>query len=106
MAGMGGLGDLMQQAQKMQRELARIQDELKERMLEGSAGDGAVKAIVSGAQELMAVKIDPEVVDADDVESLEDLILSAVNNAFDKSRELHQKETQKATGGLNLPGLF
>lgn len=106
MSGMGNLGNLMQQAQRMQRDLGRLQDELKERMVEGSAGDGAITVIASGGQEIMSIKIEPEAVDEDDVETLEDLLIAAVNNALEKSREMQRSETEKITGGMNLPGMF
>ncbi len=106
MAGMGNLGNLMQQAQKMQRDLAKVQEELKERMVEGSAGDGAVTVIASGDQRIMSVRLDSDIVDPDDSETLEDLLIVAVNSALDKSRELQRVESEKVTGGLNLPGMI
>lgn len=106
MAGMGNLGNLMQQAQKMQRDLGRLQDELKDRMVEGSAGDGAITVIASGSQEIMSIRIQPEAVDEDDVETLEDLLIAAVNNALEKSREMQRAETEKITGGMSLPGMM
>ena len=106
MAGMGNMNHLMQQAQKMQRELARVQEDLKERMVEGSSGGGAVIVIASGDHVIMSVKLKPEVADQDDVKTLEDLVITAVNSALEKSRELQRAETGKVTGGLNLPGLF
>lgn len=106
MAAGPNMSNLMQTAQKMQRELARVQEELKERMVEGSAADGAVRVVASGEQVVMSVRIDEKLVDPDDVETLEDLVIIAVNNALDKARELHRKETEKVTGGLSMPGLF
>lgn len=100
------MNDMIKQAQQMQGEMARIQQELKERIVEGSSGGGAVKALVNGAQELVKVEIDPDVVDEDDVETLEDLVLTAVNNALKESQEMAQKEMGQVTGGFNLPGLF
>jgi DNA-binding YbaB/EbfC family protein len=104
--GLGNMGDLMKQAQKMQRDMARIQEELKERVVEGSAGGEMVKVLVNGANEVVSVKISPEVVDAEDLEMLEDLVLAAVNQGMKKSKELAQAEMQKVTGGLGLPGMF
>jgi nucleoid-associated protein EbfC len=106
MAGMGNLGDLMKQAQRMQRDVGRIQEELKERYVEGSSGDGAVKAIASGAGEVVKLEIKPEAVDMDDLSLLEDLVVAAVNAALTKAEDLKQKEMGKVTGGMNLPGLF
>lgn len=106
MSGMGNFGNLIQQAQRMQRDLARVQDELKERMVEGSSGDGAVTVIASGTQEIMSIKVSPDAIDPDDPETLEDLLIVAVNNALEKSRELQRQETEKVTGGMNIPGLM
>jgi len=103
----GGMGGLLKQAQKMQQEIDRIQNELAEMKIEGSAGGGMVTAIVSGQQEILEVKIDPEVVDPEDVEMLEDLVLAAVNQALENAKSRAQDEMSKATGGLmpNLGGL-
>ncbi len=106
MAGMPNMNNLMQMAQKMQRDLARINDDLKERMVEGTAGDGAVSVIANGAQEIQAIRIAPVAVDPDDVETLEDLLIVAVNQALEAARELHKTETEKVTGGVSMPGLF
>jgi nucleoid-associated protein EbfC len=106
MAGMGNFSDLMKQAQRMQRDMGRVQEELKERFVEGSAGDGAVKAIVSGAQEVVKIEISPDVIDPDDVSLLEDLVIAAVNAGLTKADELRQAEMAKVTGGMNMPGMF
>ena len=108
MKGFGGLGDMagmMRQAQKMQKEMGRVQEELKERVVEGVAGGGAVKALVSGQQELLSVKIDPAAIDPKDPGMLEDLVVAAVQNALKASRELMQAEISKVTGGIGIPGL-
>lgn len=108
-AGFGGLGDLggfLRQAQKVQKDFERVKEELKERVVEGTSGGGKVQVHVNGAQEFLAVKIDPEVVDAEDVEMLEDLVLAAVKQGLKKSRELAEKEMRKVTGGMALPGMF
>ena len=100
----------LKQIQKMQKELSermeRVQDELKTKTVEASAGGGIVTATANGNQELVAVKIKPEAIDEDDVEMLEDLVVAAVNLALEKAKELNQEEMQKVTGGLKLPGLF
>ncbi|MEW6360024.1 MAG: YbaB/EbfC family nucleoid-associated protein [Planctomycetota bacterium] len=110
MTGFGNMGNLMRQAQKqaqkMQKQMEEVQRNLKERVVEGTAGGGMVTAQVNGHKELLNIKIDPEVVDPDDVEMLQDLILAAVNQAMKKAQEIHDSEMQKATGGLNIPGLF
>ena len=101
--GMGGMGDMLRQAQKMQQEMGRIQADLKERVVEGSAGGGAVKAFANGAQELVSIKIEPSAVDPQDPSMLEDLVLAAVQNALKASQELMAAEMKKVTGGLGLP---
>jgi len=103
---LGNMGGLLKQAQKMQTEIARIQEELAERVVEGSAGGGMVKAVVNGKQEVLAVKIEKEVIDPEDKELLEDLIAAAVNQALKNAAELAKQEMSKVTGGLNIPGLF
>lgn len=99
-------GSLMKQANKMQEDMKRVQKDLSERVVEGSAGGGVVKAMVTGAQELVSVKIDPAAVDPSDVGALEDLVLAAVNNALKESRELSRKEMEAVTGGLGIPGMM
>jgi nucleoid-associated protein EbfC len=106
MAGLGNFSELMKQAQRMQRDMGKIQEELKERYVEGAAGDGAVKVICSGANELVKIEIKPDAVDANDMSLLEDLIVAAVNNGLKKADELRQAEMAKVTGGMNFPGMF
>ena len=86
--------------------MAKLQEELKERTVEASAGGGVVEVTVSGKQDLLAIKIKPEVVDPDDIEMLQDLILAAVNEGLKKSQEMAAAEMAKITGGLNIPGLL
>ena len=100
----GNMNNLMKQAQKMQKQMEQMQEELEQRTVEATAGGGAVTAVVSGKKELMEVKINPEVVDEEDVEMLEDLIVAAVNEALRKADEMVNSEMSKLTGGLNLPG--
>jgi DNA-binding YbaB/EbfC family protein len=98
---------MLKQAQKMQQQLAAAQAELAEAELTGTAGGGLVTVTMSGAGEVKAVKIDPKVVDPDDVETLEDLVLAAVHNASDAVRELTEEKMGPVTGGmggLGLPG--
>ena len=104
--GLGDLGGLLKQAQKMQREMARIQDDLKERVVEANAGGGMVKVVVNGAQEIVSVKIDPEVIDPGDKEMLEDLVLAAVTQGLQKAKTMADEEMAKITGGMKLPGMF
>lgn len=103
--GMGNMGNMMKQVQKMQREMARLQEELEQKTVESSAGGGAVTVVATGKKELKEIKIKPEAVDPDDVEMLEDLILAAVNEALRKAEEMVAGEMAKITGGLGFPGL-
>jgi nucleoid-associated protein EbfC len=98
-------GDLMKQAQKMTKEMSKVQSSLKERVVEGTAG-GVVKAFVNGHQEIVGIKIDPQAVNPADVEMLEELVQAAVNQAVKKSKEMAQAELNKATGGMVPPGLL
>ncbi|GJQ57309.1 MAG: YbaB/EbfC family nucleoid-associated protein [Candidatus Scalindua sp. AMX11] len=109
MKGMGNMGDMMKQMQKqaatMQKKMEEVQQELKERVIETSSGGGMVTVQANGKQEILNIKIDPEVVNPDDVQMLEDLVLAAVSQALKNSQEMHQEEMSKVTGGLNVPGL-
>jgi DNA-binding YbaB/EbfC family protein len=100
-----GLGNLAKMAQQMQTEMARVQSELEQMTLEGTAGGGAVKAVVTGKQELVSVTIDPGVVDPDDVEMLQDLVTAAVNDALRNAREQAEQKLAAVTGGMRIPGL-
>ena len=95
----------MKQAQEFQKKMKKIQDELKDKTVEASSGGGMVTVTANGQQEILSIKIEPEVVNPDDVEMLEDLILAAVNEAKKKAEELAKNEMKKVTGGLNIPGL-
>ena len=105
MPGMGNMGSMMKQVQKMQQEMARLQGELEEKTVESSAGGGVVAVVATGKKELKSISIKPEAVDPDDVEMLEDLILAAVNEALRKAEQMVAVEMSKITGGLNIPGL-
>jgi len=102
-----GIGDLMRQAQKLQAQMAKVQEELAEKTVEGSAGGGMVTVIATGKQEVVRVSIDSEVVDPNDIEMLQDLVVAAVNDALRKAQEMVTREMSKLTGGLgiNIPGL-
>jgi hypothetical protein len=102
---MPDLGSLMQMAQKLQGDMARMQEELAQRRCEASAGGGMVSAVVNGAHELVELRIDRSVVDPADVGMLQDLIVAAVNQAHDKVRSMTRDEMNKLSGGLGLPGL-
>ena len=101
-----GMGNLQRMAMQMQQEMLRVQNELAATHVDGSAGGGVVKAVVTGKQELVSVTIDPSAVDPADVEMLQDLIVAAVNEALRKAQEMITAEMSKVTGGLNIPGLF
>ena len=109
--GMGGgpqnMNTMIRQAQKMQEDMTRVQEELNQREFTASAGGNMVTVTVLGTKEVKSIKIDPEVVSPDDVEMLEDLVLAAVNEAMRTMEEVSQKELEKVTGGLpSTPGLF
>ena len=98
-------GNLAKMAQKMQADMARAQEELATLEVEGSAGGGAVRAVVTGHQELVSLTIDPDVVDPADVEMLQDLILAAVNDGLANARKVAEQKMAAVTGGLRIPGL-
>ena len=105
--GMGGnMNSLMKQAQKFQKQMEDMQKDLGDKRFEASVGGGAVTAIANGKRQLVEVKIKPEVVDPDDIEMLEDLIMSACNEALKKAEDESSNEMGKLTGGLNMPGMF
>jgi len=106
MMNMGNMQKMMKQAQKMQAEMARLEEELANRTVEATAGGGLVRAVANGRQEITALEIKPEAVDPEDVETLNDLVLVAVNNALQEVRKMINQEMSRLTGGLNLPGLF
>jgi len=96
---------MMKQVQKMQAEMMRVQQELGEKTVDGTAGGGAVTVTANGHQQIVAIKIDPSAVDPEDVEMLEDLVLAAVNDALKKSQEMASSAMAQVTGGLSIPGL-
>ena len=97
---------MMKQAQKLQAQMAKLQEDLANMVVEASSGGGAVTVTMSGQQQLLSVKISPEVVDAEDVEMLQDMVLTAVNEAINKAQEVAAKQMSGLTGGLNIPGLM
>jgi DNA-binding YbaB/EbfC family protein len=112
MKGLGGLGDLgglMKQAQKhmkdMERRVREMKEDLRDRAVEGSSGGGMVKIIFNGLQEPLDVKIDPEILQEESPEFLQEMVLAAMRQGLAKSRELEESERAKVTGKLNLPGL-
>ena len=113
MKGMGNMGNLLKQAQKMQAQVMKAQEELVDIEVEATAGGGMVTARANGKQELLSIEIKPEVVDPDDVEMLEDMVLAAVSEALSKASEAASAHMEKVTGpmssmmppGMNLPGM-
>ena len=107
--GLGNMTQMLKTAQKqvgqMQKKMEEVQKELKERVVEGSSGGGMVTAYANGDQELLSVKLDPEVVDKDDVDMLQDLIVAAVGQAMQKSKEIREEESKKVMGSLGLPNI-
>lgn len=99
------LGDIMRKAQRLQAEMARMQEEARKKTVEATAGGGMVTAVANGAGELVSLKIEKEVVNPDDVEMLQDLIIAAVNEALRRAQEMVNEEMSKLTGGLQIPGL-
>lgn len=102
----GNMGKMMKQVQKIQADMAKLQEELKDMIVEATAGGGVVKVVATGKQEIKEIKINPEAIDPDDVEMLEDLVVAAVNEALRKSVEMQAEEMKKITGGISIPGLF
>ena len=103
--GMGNMQAMMKKVQKMQAEIVKKQEELKQRTIETTVGGGAVTVVVNGKKELQSVKIDPAAVDPEDVEMLEDLLVTAVNEGVRQIDELSEKEMAKITGGMKMPGM-
>ncbi len=103
---MKNLSGILKQAQKIQERIARIQEEIGDKRVEASAGGGMVRAVANGRQEIVSIEIDPEIIKSGDIELVQDLVVASVNEALRKAKELVAEEVSKATGGLNLPGIF
>ena len=101
----GGQAAMMRQIQKMQEEMARVQEEVENSTFSASVGGGAVTAQCNGKQELLGITISPEVIDPEDAEMLEDLVLAAVNETLSRAREAMEQGMEQAKGGLNIPGM-
>ena len=106
MPNMGNMQGMMKKVQKMQADMQKMQEELKTKIVDASVGGGAVTIVMNGEKIVQSVKIDPSVVDTDDMEMLEDLVLSAVNAAGQKVDDMMAHEMSKVTGGMKLPGMF
>ena len=106
MKGFGGMQQFVRQAAQLQSKMKKLQEELAERIYEGSSGGGAVKVTVKGENTLTALHIKEDVMKSGDVEMLQDLILTATNDALKKAKETNSAEMEKLTGGMGMPGLF
>ena len=104
--GMGNMAGMMKKVQKMQADMKKMQEELKTRTVEASVGGGAVTVVMNGEKMIESLKLNPSAVDPEDVEMLEDMIVSAVNEALRKADEAASGALGKITGGMNIPGLF
>jgi hypothetical protein len=100
------MGNLMKKAQQLQEKMAKLQEKLGEKTVETSSGGGMVAVVANGKQEIVSIKIDPEVIDANDIEMLEDLVLAAVNDALYQAKQMASEEMTKLTGGIKIPGIM
>jgi DNA-binding YbaB/EbfC family protein len=100
-----GFGNLLKQAQQMHTKIAQLQEEMAGKTVEASSGGGMVNIVMNGKQEVLSIRIDPEVINREEIEMLQDLIAAAVNEAIRKSQEMMSEEMKKITGGLAIPGL-
>lgn len=101
-----GFGNLLKQAQQMHSKITQLQEEMAGKTVEASSGGGMVSVVMNGKQEILSIRIDPEVVNLEEIEMLQDLIAAALNEAIRKSHEMMTEEMKKITGGLAIPGLF
>ncbi|MGZ3605070.1 MAG: YbaB/EbfC family nucleoid-associated protein [Thermodesulfobacteriota bacterium] len=101
-----GFGNMLKQAQEMHAKISKLQEEMAGKTVEASSGGGMVNVVINGKQEILSIRIDPEVVNREDIEMLQDLIAAAVNEAIRKSQEMMTEEMKRITGGLNIPGLI
>jgi nucleoid-associated protein EbfC len=99
------IGQIAKMAQQMQTQMAQVQEELREATIEATAGGGAVRVVITGAQEIRAVEIDPSAVDPDEVDMLQDLVMTAVNEAITRSKQLSEERLASIAGGMGLPGM-
>ena len=103
---MKGLGNILKQAQEMHAKISQLQEEMANKTVEGSAGGGMVNIVMNGKQQVLSIRIDPEVVNREDIDMLQDLVAAAVNEAIRKSQEMMTEEMKKITGGLSIPGMM
>lgn len=102
----GNMGNMMKQVQQMQKQMQKMQEELEQKEIEATAGGGAISVKVNGKKEILSIDIDPEVVDPEDVEMLQDLMIAAINEALRKVDDMTSNEMGKLTGGMSIPGMF
>jgi DNA-binding YbaB/EbfC family protein len=105
MKGIPDMGQILKQAQQIQSKMAKLQEEMGEKTVEASAGGGMVTVVANGRQEVLSIHIDPEVIDPDDREMLQDLVMAAVNDALARARTMMNEEMGKLTKGMNIPGI-
>jgi DNA-binding YbaB/EbfC family protein len=101
-----GLGDMMKQAQKLQSKMMELQEEMASKTVEATAGGGMVTVVLNGKQEILSISIDPDVVDPQEIEMLQDLIIAAVNEGIRRAQQIWAEEMKKLTGGMAIPGLI
>ena len=101
-----GLGNILKQAQEMHGKISQLQEEMANKTVEASAGGGMVNIVMNGKQQVLSIRVDPEVVNREDIEMLQDLIMAAVNEAIRKSQEMMTEEMKKITGNLNIPKIL
>ncbi len=106
LGNLGNMGNIMKQAQKMMEQAKKTEEELAGTRVEGSSGGGMVKVAATGAGEILEITIDPEVVDPNDVEMLQDLVVTAVREAIEKAAAIRTDKMKDLTGGMSIPGLF
>ncbi|MCW2276971.1 YbaB/EbfC family nucleoid-associated protein [Heliophilum fasciatum] len=102
----GNMKNMMKQVQKMQADMAKMQEEVAQRTVEATAGGGAIKVVANGKYDVLSITIAPEAVDPEDVEMLQDLVVTAVNEALQQAQAMVASEMAKITGGMKIPGLF
>jgi hypothetical protein len=105
MKGIPNMTQIMKRAQRFQSKMAKVQEEMEQRTVEASAGGGMVQVVANGKQEIVSIRIEPEVVDPDDIEMLQDLIMAAVNDSLGRAKEMVNEEMGKLTKGMNIPGI-
>jgi nucleoid-associated protein EbfC len=103
---LGNMGNILKQAQAMQAQMAKVQEQVASKTVTGTAGGGSVTVTANGAMQLIGIVIDPEVVKGGDVEMVQDLVMVASNDALRKAREMMAEEMKSVTGGMNVPGLM